>query len=91
METYKDRKLNQASGTAKVLLYNDGSKITLTSDYHRGQGSAADNFLPNQNLFFGAPEYYNQNGFTYIELGDGDELRENRRMKPITELHGNTF
>lgn len=91
MKTYEDRRLNQASETAKVLPYNDSSKIVLMSDCHRGQGNAADNFLPNQNLFFGALEYYNQNGFTYIELGDGDELWENRRMKPIIEVHSDAF
>ena len=91
MKTYEDRRLNQASETAKVLPYNDSSKIVLMSDCHRGQGNATDNFLPNQNLFFGALEYYNQNGFTYIELGDGDELWENRRMKLIIELHSDAF
>lgn len=61
------------------------------SDCHRGQGNAGDNFLPNQILFYGALEYYLQNGFTYIELGDGDELWENRRMKPIVEVHSDAF
>lgn len=30
-------------------------------------------------------------GFTYIELGDGDELWENRSMKQIIEAHGDVF
>ena len=34
--------------------------------------------------------YYNC-GFTYIELGDGDELWENRSFKTIKEIHNNTF
>ena len=29
--------------------------------------------------------------FTYIELGDGDELWENRSMKQIIEAHGDVF
>ena len=50
------------------------------SDCHRGQGTEGDNFLKNQNLFLGALEYYNHRGFIYIELGDGDELCENRKI-----------
>ena len=30
-------------------------------------------------------------GYTYIELGDGDELWENRNMKQIIEVHSNIF
>lgn len=91
MESYEKRRLDKAYKEAKLLPYNDGSKIVLMSDCHRGQGNSADNFLFNQNLFFGALEYYNKNKFTYIELGDGDELWENRSMKPIIEVHSDAF
>lgn len=91
MGAYEDKRLAQAYEGAKVLPYNDSSKFVIMSDCHRGQGNAADNFLPNQNLFFGALEYYNDRGFTYIELGDGDELWENRSMKPIIEVHSDAF
>lgn len=91
MRVYEDRRLNEAYENAKLLPYNDSSKIVLMSDCHRGQGNAGDNFLYNQNLFFGALEYYNQRGFTYIELGDGDELWENRKMKHIIEVHSDAF
>lgn len=91
MGVYEDRRLNEAYENAKLLPYNDSSKIVLMSDCHRGQGNAGDNFLYNQNLFFGALEYYNQRGFTYIELGDGDELWENRKMKHIIEVHSDAF
>lgn len=88
---YGDKRLAKAYNGARLFPYNDHSKIVLMSDCHRGQGNAGDNFLPNQNLFFGALEYYNKKGFTYIELGDGDELWENRRMKPIIEVHSDAF
>lgn len=91
MRACEDRRLAGVYREAKVLPYNDSSRFVLMSDCHRGQGNAADNFLPNQNLFFGALEYYNKKGFTYIELGDGDELWENRRMKPIIEVHSDAF
>ncbi len=91
MSAYEDKRLAQAYEEALVLPYHDSSKFVIMSDCHRGQGNAADNFLPNQNLFFGALEYYNDKGFTYIELGDGDELWENRSMKPIIEVHSDAF
>lgn len=91
MGLYADKRLNEAYVKAKLLPYNDSSKIVLMSDCHRGQGNAADNFMPNQNLYFGALEYYNKKKFTYIELGDGDELWENRSMKPIIEVHSDAF
>lgn len=61
------------------------------SDCHRGVGNHGDNFLQNQNLFFAALKYYYERGFTYIELGDGDELWENRSLKRIIEIHSDAF
>lgn len=89
--TYENQRLAEVYKSSQVLPYDNRSKIVLMSDCHRGQGNAGDNFLPNQNLFFGALEYYNKRGFTYIELGDGDELWENRSMKPIVEVHSDAF
>ena len=50
-----------------------------------------DNFLKNQHLYFAALQHYYQNNFTYIELGDGDELWENRSFNRILEIHSNVF
>lgn len=87
----KYSRLSKAFEEAKVLPLSGASKYILMSDCHRGNGTANDNFLKNQNLYFAALEYYYQNGFTYIELGDGDELWENRNMEQIAEIHSNTF
>ena len=67
------------------------SKYVLISDCHRGVGNSNDNFLKNQNLYFAALQHYYKMGYTYIELGDGDELWENRSMKQIIEVHSNIF
>lgn len=67
------------------------SKIVCMSDCHRGVGNRGDNFLPNQNLFFAALQYYYERCFSYIELGDGDELWENRNMSRIVSMHGDAF
>lgn len=76
---------------AKVVPYHAGSKLIIMSDCHRGQGNTADNYLNNQELVFSALDHYLRNGFTYIELGDGDELWENRNMKPIIDVHSDVF
>lgn len=86
-----EKRLDAVYQNAKVVPFDSHSKIIIMSDCHRGQGNAGDNFLANQTVCFGALEYYFQNGFTYIELGDGDELWENRKLKPIVEVHSDIF
>lgn len=85
------KRLQQAYDSAQTIPFDSTSKFVIMSDCHRGQGNNGDNFLPSQNLFFGAMEYYYDNGFTYIELGDGDELWENRKMSPIIQAHSDAF
>lgn len=89
--SFVEKRLQSVYQNAQVIPYNGKTKFILMSDCHRGQGNAADNFLPNQNIFYGALEYYYQNGFIYIELGDGDELWENRKIKPIIDIHSDAF
>ena len=86
-----DSRLSAAFKNAPVLPLNGCRRYCLISDCHRGDGSSNDNFLKNQTLYFTALKYYYANGFTYIELGDGDELWENRRMSQIIEIHNNVF
>lgn len=85
------RKLDKAYKNALYIPIYSGSRIVLMSDCHRGTGNWGDNFQPNQNLFFAALQYYYKKGYTYIELGDGDELWENRRLKDIIQVHSNQF
>lgn len=85
------RRLNKAFEKVPRLPLAPGCKYLLISDCHRGNGTSNDNFLKNQNLYFAAARYYYEQGYTYIELGDGDELWENRSMSQIIEIHSNTF
>lgn len=84
-------RLRHAFENAPVFPLNGKTRYVLFSDCHRGNGSSNDNFLKNQNLYFTALRYYFDRGFTYVELGDGDELWENRKMSRIIELHDNVF
>lgn len=84
-------RLQRVYQQSRRVIFDSSSKFIVMSDCHRGQGNMNDNFLPNQQVYFGALRHYLQAGFTYIELGDGDELWENRRIKPIIEAHSDVF
>lgn len=85
------KRLDRAFLNAPILPLCSTSRYVLFSDCHRGVGTSNDNFLKNQHLYFAALQYYYQNGYTYMELGDGDELWENRSMESIIEIHSNVF
>ncbi len=84
-------RLSKSFEGALRLPLNNHSKYILISDCHRGIGNSNDNFLKNQNLYFAALQHYYNAGYTCIELGDGDELWENRCMEQIIEAHENVF
>lgn len=86
-----NRRLKGVYHTASIVQFNSKSKFIIMSDCHRGKGNIGDNFQPNQPVYIGALEYYYDSGFSYIELGDGDELWENRCLKPIIEAHSDVF
>lgn len=88
--SYQSR-LSRAFDSAPILPLDQNSRYVLFSDCHRGCANSNDNFLKNQHLYFSALQHYYRNGFTYIELGDGDELWENRKMEQIIEVHNNVF
>lgn len=88
--SYSSR-LNKAFKDVPCLPLSDNTRYIIMSDCHRGNGTSNDNFLKNRNLYLAALEYYYKKGYTYIELGDGDELWENRNMSQIIQIHSETF
>jgi len=84
-------RLSQVLSGSKIIPFDESSRIVIMSDCHRGNSSWGDNFSGNQNLFFAALYYYYENGFTYIELGDGDELWENRSIEDIINAHSDAY
>ncbi|MFA9377578.1 MAG: metallophosphoesterase [Lachnotalea sp.] len=85
------KKLHQVYNHSQILPYDNTSKFIIFSDCHRGLGNSSDNFLANQNLFFAALNHYYKNEYTYIEIGDGDELWENRNIDDIIQVHSDAF
>ena len=85
------KRLVQAFFNAPVLSLTAQSKFVIMSDCHRGIGNTSDNFLKNELIFLSALQSYYNEGFTYIELGDGDELWKNRSLKAIQDAHEDIF
>lgn len=77
-------------------------KFIIFSDQHKGRRNGADDFAICEPDYLTALDYYNQNGFHFISLGDSEELWENtltgiqKQHKPSFEkgkqfLHRNAF
>ena len=86
-----NKRLSKVYLSSKAIPVDDTSKLVLMSDCHRGDGSWADNFARNQTLYAAALHYYYNNGYLYFELGDGDELWENKRLCDILRIHTDVF
>lgn len=85
------KKLKAIFDNSKRLKIDDKSKLVIMSDCHRGIGNNYDNFLKNKNIFEAALLHYYNNDFTYIELGDGDEMWEVKNCQDIVEVNLSTF
>jgi UDP-2,3-diacylglucosamine pyrophosphatase LpxH len=84
-------RLTEVFNASEEIPFDDSSRIVFFSDCHRGDNTWADDFARNQSLFFFALEHYFREGFTYIELGDGDELFENWRFDVVRSAHSDVF
>ena len=84
-------RLTKVYRQAEHICYDRNDRFVIMSDCHRGIGNPGDNFLKNRQIYLAALRYYNQKKFIYMELGDGDELWENKRMEPILRVHREVF
>ena len=85
------RRIDKVYINAPRVTIDDTSRIVLFSDCHRGNGGWGDDFFKNKNSYYTALLRYYNEGWTYIELGDGDELWENRRISDIIPRHADVF
>jgi len=83
-------RLGQVARDAPILPFDDSSRLVFLSDTHRGDRSRADVFAPNEALYLAALGKYLREGYTYIEVGDGDELWQNR-FADVRRAHARTF
>lgn len=85
------KELDKIFKNSKRINIDDNTKIVIMSDCHRGIGDNFDNFLKNKNIFELALNYYYKNNFTYIELGDGDDMWEVKNYKGIVKEYLDIF
>lgn len=83
----KHKRLSLVLRTASSIAIDDHSQIIFFSDVHRGDNSFADEFASNHHIYTYALEFYLREGFTYIEVGDGDELMKNSSPRVIQQAH----
>lgn len=88
---FTDKRLMKAYNNAKVEYYDENSRYIFFSDSHRGDDSVSDEFSRNQNVYLHALNYYFNNGYIYVEAGDGDELWEYSNFKHIRLAHSDAF
>ncbi|SHH83905.1 UDP-2,3-diacylglucosamine pyrophosphatase LpxH [Sporobacter termitidis DSM 10068] len=86
-----NKRIDDAYEAALTVKLGDTSKFVIMSDVHRGGGNWADDFAKNQVVYYAALKSYNRQGYTYIELGDGDELWKYKRFSEITTVHKDVF
>ncbi len=88
---FTDKKLSDAYRNARIEFFDKDSKYIFFSDIHRGDDSVSDEFTRNQHVLLHALEYYYNEGYTYVEVGDGDELWEYRDFRHIRLAHADIF
>jgi UDP-2,3-diacylglucosamine pyrophosphatase LpxH len=65
-------------------------RVIILSDQHRGTRDGSDDFAVCENSYLAALEYYNNENFYYINLGDCEELWENT-MFGISKTNGAVY
>lgn len=85
------KRVSRVFEAAETITFDDSSRFIFMSDCHRGNGSWGDDFSRNRNLYIAALNHYLRHNFTYIEIGDGDELWENKHLSTIINVHRDVF
>jgi len=76
-ELYAEAGKPKTKKVKRINLDAVKQRIIIFSDQHRGARDGADDFAICENSYLTALEYYNNENFYYINLGDCEELWEN--------------
>ncbi|MBL4931116.1 MULTISPECIES: metallophosphoesterase [Clostridium] len=86
-----NKRLDNLCCNSKIVELKPRDKFVFISDCHRGDGSYRDSLIQNYNIYKGALNYYLKNKFKLIEIGDGDELWENKDFRDIGFVYKDIF
>ncbi len=70
--------LTEPGKKGPVISFDPEQHFIIFSDQHKGTKNGSDIFAFAEKNYVAALDHYNQNNFTYINLGDGEELWENK-------------
>lgn len=88
---FRHRRLDACYDKSETIVIDESTKMIFFSDVHRGDNSMSDEFAHNQNIYYHALSQYYQEGFTYFELGDGDELWEHAKFRHVRQAHSDVY
>lgn len=64
-----------------IPFKKESGRFIIFSDQHKGAKNGSDDFKPAEPTYLAALDYYYKSGFTFISLGDNEELWENSLSK----------
>jgi predicted phosphodiesterase len=70
---YNSSKKN-SKRVCSLFIDSDKDKFIIFSDQHKGNRDSSDDFAGNEFNYLKALEYYHQQNFSFINLGDSEEL-----------------
>ncbi|WP_158825446.1 metallophosphoesterase [Mucilaginibacter lacusdianchii] len=86
------QKVNNKPGDRGVVIpfQPEKDKFIILSDQHKGARDYSDDFTLSEKNYLAALDYYNQQQYHYINLGDSEELWENG-LSSVIKHNRNTF
>lgn len=86
------RSIKEKPGKRGITLDFDFSKdrVIIFSDHHKGNRDHSDDFANNEKNYLAALQYYYSENFSYINLGDSEELWK-YRPEQVMSKNGNAF
>jgi predicted phosphodiesterase len=81
--TQLKQKIENEPGQKGFIIPFDSSvhRFIIFSDQHKGRKNGADDFMMAESTYVEALEFYNQEGYYLISLGDCEELWENTMLQ----------
>jgi len=85
------KKIDSNDGKRGLIFNADANqKYVILSDQHKGARDFADDFALAEKNYLEALNFYNQQGFHYLNLGDSEELWENL-LESVIKHNQKTF
>ncbi|MFT3979656.1 MAG: metallophosphoesterase [Ferruginibacter sp.] len=89
-QLYKRCVEQKGNDVALVEINSNTDRYIIFSDQHKGNKSWADDFNQSEPNYLAALNYYNKEGFSFINLGDSEELWK-FKVADILPHNENTF